>query len=217
MYHDYDCVDGSHCWSYCMLFSLQGEASGFLCFHWEQEDITDGLQPYLIRSFGTQWYHHIWWRWVSGGCLNYLLTRSCTLSLSLSLSLCSCVSTIWRSGAQWNGCLSWQTYLWDLHSSQTSLLHWYRTGGYQQVRLYPRIDLVDFLHVVHCRIRYPPFNASKLSRMKWLMTPSSRRGRFGSLFTIVLVIAAAALLYKVRACEGGDNTVNWKTFVYIFK
>ena len=53
------------------------------------------------------------------------------------------------------------------------------------------------LFVVVCRVRYPPFTATKLSRMKWLMTPSARRGRSGSLFMLVLFVAAVAVLYKV--------------------
>ena len=53
------------------------------------------------------------------------------------------------------------------------------------------------LSCVVCRVRYPPFTATKLSRMKWLMTPSARRGRSGSLFMLVLFVAAVAVFYKV--------------------
>ena len=53
------------------------------------------------------------------------------------------------------------------------------------------------LFVVVCRVRYPPFTSTKLSRMKWLMTPSTRRGRSGSLFMLVLFVAAVAVFYKV--------------------
>ena len=62
----------------------QGEASGFLCLHWEQEDFTDGLQPYLIRSWYTMTPLSMW-RWVECALANELLSLLLTHPLFLSL------------------------------------------------------------------------------------------------------------------------------------
>ena len=66
-----------------------------------------------------------------------------------------------------------------------------------------------------CRIRYPPFDATKLSHMTWLLTPSSRRFPFKKLFVVSLVVVAtSAMLYKVslQAARPSDcNTMLYST------
>ena len=52
-----------------------------------------------------------------------------------------------------------------------------------------------------CRLRYPPFDKTKLKRLKWLLTPKERGGglpwRLMILFLLVAIVAVAIQMYGV--------------------